>query len=256
VTKVLDLQAGDTVKVVTETSTSSNFGSANISHFIMMWLTPIDTAQQTWTPPQVTGFQLLAGTPPGNGTGQLANVLNSKLANDLNFLLHRPYLTVHQTTAQTSLVRNAFTKCTMQSTVGLVHGGVGDNYHGWSSANNNYVAPVSGWYLAVAEVNAATTSTANSGDSLIAGFSVPTSGGLASPTSNHAPPDWYQHLLVANSWTYPTGATALNVYYLAAGETIAPVVQYQGSTASTWATDVTGRGGVFNSHFNVIWMSN
>jgi hypothetical protein len=79
---------------------------------------------------------------------------------------------------------------------------------------------------------------------------VPTSGGFTSPTSGSAPPDWYQELLVANQWTYPTGATGIGLYYLLAGETIAPVAQYVGAT---WATDVTHS---FLSHFNVIWMSN
>lgn len=252
-TKVLDLHAGDVVEVVTETSTTSNFGTANVSHFIMSWLTPINTSTQSWTPPDVTGFQFVAGNPPGAGTGNLVTLLNTKLANDVNFLLNRPYCTVHQTSTQTALSVNAWHPVTMQSTVGLVHGGVGDNYAGWSSANNNYVAPVSGWYLAVGEFNAATITTANSYNALIAGFSVPTSGGVTSPTSGGAPPDWFQHLLVGNGWTFPTGATAMNVYYLLAGETIAPAAQYQSGTATTWATDVTHG---FDSHFNVIWMSN
>ena len=250
-TKILDLHAGDVVEVVTEVSSTSNFGSGNLSHFIMSWLAPVNTSTQSWTPPDVTGFQFAAGSPPG--ASGLVSLLNAKLANDVNFLLNRPYCAVHQTSTQTGLSANAWHPVTMQSTVGLVHGSLGDNYAGWSTAANHYVAPVNGWYLAVEELNAATITTANSYNSLIAGFSVPTSGGVTSPTTGSAPPDWFQQLLVGNSWTYPTGATGMNVYYLLAGETIGPVAQYQSGTATTWGTDVTHG---FDSHFNVIWLSN
>jgi hypothetical protein len=253
VTKILDLNAGDLLEIVTETSANTAFGTANVSHFIMTWLAPINTSKQTWVPPDVTGFQFSAATPPGTAATGLVTVLNTKLANDINFLLNKPYLTVHQTTASVAQSVNAWHPMTMQSTLGLVHASLGDNYSGWSSANNNYVAPVSGWYLCVAELNAATITTANSYNSLIAGFSVPTSGGVASPTSGSAPPDWYQQLNVSNAWTYPTGATAMNVYYLLAGETIAPVAQYKSGTATTWTSDITHG---FLSHFNCIWMSN
>jgi hypothetical protein len=253
VTKVLDLHAGDVVEVVTETSTASAFGTANVSHFIMSWLAPISGVTQSWTPPDVTGFQFVAGNSPGTGGTNLVTLMNAKIANDVNFLLNRPYCTVHQTSAQTGLSVNAWHPVTMQSNLGLVHGSLGDNYAGWSAANNNYAAPVNGWYLAVEEVNAATITTANSYNALVAGFSVPTSGGVASPTSGNAPPDWFQHLLVGNAWTYPTGAAGMNVYYLLAGETIAPSAQYQSGTATTWGTDVTHG---FDSHFSVVWLSN
>jgi len=250
VTKVLGLHAGDTVSCFAETSTSTNFGSANVSHWVMTWLAPIATATQSWTPPNVTGFQFQAGNAPGNGTGGLVGLMNTKIANDINFLLNRPYCMVHQTTAQTSLANTTWTSITMQSTVTQFHGDIQDNYNAWNSGANHYVAPVAGWYLAVAELNAATTSTANSHFSLACGFSVPVSGGFTSPTSGTAPPDWYQNMLVSNTWTYPTGATGIGLYYLLPGETIAPVAQYFGAT---WGTDVTHG---FDSHFNVIWMSN
>jgi hypothetical protein len=250
-TKVLDLHAGDVVEVVTEVSTTSAFGNANVSHFIMSWLAPINTATQSWVPPDVTGFQFQAGSPPGSAG--LVSLFNTKLANDINFLLNRPYCTVHQTATQTGLSVNAWHPMTMQSTVGLVHGGLGDNYAGWSTAAQHYVAPVNGWYLAVEELNCATITTVNSYNALLAGFSVPTSGGVTMPTSGNAPPDYFQHLLVGNSWTYPTGATGMNVYYLAAGESIGPNAQYQSGTATTWATDVTHG---FDSHFSVLWLSN
>lgn len=255
VTKLLDLNKGDTVKTVTVTSANTSFGTANVSHFIMAWMCPIATSTQAWTPPDVTGFTFQAGTPPGTAASSLVTVMNTKIANDINFLLNRPYLSVHQTTAQTAQTQNTWHTITMQSTVGLVHGSNGDNYAGWSSANNWYVAPVNGWYMAIEEISAATTSTSSSGNSLVAGFSVPTSGGVTSPTTDnngHAgQPDWYQQIMVTNSWTYPTGATGIGMYYLLAGETIQPCAMYQAS--GTWGTDVTHN---FDSHFNVIWMSN
>lgn len=245
-TKVLDLNAGDTVSVYANVSTATDFGSANVSHFIMNWLAPINSSEQSWSPPDVTGFQFQAGNQPGTGTGGLVTIMNTKIANDINFLLNRPYCMVHQTTVQTSIAQTTWTSITMQSTVGQIHSSLGDNYSGWSAASNYYVAPVAGWYLAVAELNAATTATANSHYSLVCGFSVPTSGGVTAPTK----PDWYQEMLVSNTWTYPTGATGIGLYYLLPGETIAPVAQYIGAT---WGTDVTHG---FASHFNVIWMSN
>jgi hypothetical protein len=401
VTKVLDLQAGDVVKVVAVTSAGTEFGNANVSHFIMTWMGSINSAVQHWTPPEVTGFQFKAGTPPEsvvnlvgnpyfaggnsaewfgfNGTysvtstipaggyyqyaakytnnGSAAGALeytgtiganpgevyyvsswvnstastiqfgfdftlngtyvttvtnnytvpsgvwtqlstsftaptsfginemyprigfptangailyaqgvivsadqealsplfNQKLANDINFLLNRPYLTVHQTAATGSLLANANIPITMQSVGGLVHGSLGDNYNGWNSGSNKYVAPVNGWYLAVEEISAATISTANSGNSFSAGFSVPTSGGLAAPTTPQAMPDLYQQIMVGQAWTYPTGATAIGTYYLLAGESIAPSARLFSGTAVTWSTDVTHS---FDSHFSVIWMSN
>ena len=191
------------------------------------------------------------GTPPGTAPTQLAGLMNTKIANDINFVLNRPYLTVHQTTAQTSLVSNTFSSITMQSTVGLIHGSIGDNYGGWNVSTNRYVAPVNGWYLAVTEVNAATVGS-TTGNSIVAGFSVPTSGGITSPTSNFGQPDWYQQLMVGNGWTYPTGATGIGIYYLLAGETIAPAGMYQ-RASGTWGTDVTHS---FDSHFACIWLSN
>lgn len=400
VTKVLDLNAGDTVTVVAQTSAGAGFGQSNVSHFIMLWMCPISGSNPLpWEPPDVTGFNWSAGYPPGTvlngnpyfansgagwagfdgnfgttgsppvtgpygtagaftittsgagacmresgalftaasntqycvsawvystlstcvlgfewrdqngniistaatttfnitpgvwqqvvstqtsspGTSQgcprlaptdgvnntiyaegvvvtqgqppLVNQMQSKLVNDVNFLLNRPYCTVHQTSTNTGLSVNAWHSPTMQSTVGLVHSSIGDNYNGWNVANNAYAAPVNGWYLAVSEINAATNSTVNSQNSLIAGLSVPTSGGINSPTSGSGPPDWYQNMLVTNVWTYPTGCTAMGVYYLLDGETIAPTMQYQ-AASGTWATDVTHG---FESHFNVIWLSN
>jgi hypothetical protein len=254
-TKVLGLHQGDTVSVFTQLDTAASFGNANVSHFCMGWMSPINTTTQSWTPPDVTGFQFQAGNQPGTGANGLVTIMNTKIANDINFLLNRPYCQVHQTTAQTSLANTTWTSVLMQSTVTQFHGDLQDNYNGWSTANNHYVAPVAGWYLAVMEVAAATTSTANSHFQILAGFSVPTSGGFTSPTSTgassgSAPPDVFQQIMVANGGTWPSGATAMNLYYLLPGETIAPVAKYIGAT---WATSIVNN---FASHFSVIWMSN
>lgn len=252
VTKILDLHAGDTVQGAVFPSTGTSLGSNGISRFVMVWMSSIATSTQSWSPPDVSGFQFQAGTSPGTAATQLAGIMNTKIANDFNFLLNRPYCTVHQTIAQTALTSNVPAAITMDAVSGLVHGSNGDNYGGWSTANNYYVAQVPGWYLAVSEIGAATVATTNSGNLLAAGFSVPTSGGITSPTSPQGQPDLYQKLTVANNWSYPSGATAVGCYYLSTGETIAPsAVYYQGGSVSTWATDAS-----FHSHFNVFWVSN
>jgi len=249
VTKILDLQQFDRVaidvKSTVQCTVSTTF--AGSSHFIAAWLAPVVTGTQTWTNPEVTGFTFQAATPPGTGAGQLANLLNTKLANDVNFLLKRPYATVKQTSAQTGLAVNVPVSITMNSVAGLVHGSAGDNYAGWSSGSNWYAAPVPGWYLAVEEISYVP---GNAASVVTAGFSVPTSGGLNSPT---AQPDWYQALQVPAAGANPGGATAVGVYYLNTGEHIQPCARYQSGTAATWSTD-TSHG--FNSHFEVMWLSN
>lgn len=394
VTKLFDLNAGDTVQVITATSVTAAFGSANYSHFIMNWMGALNSSAQSWKPPNVTGFQFAAGTPPesitnivqnsyftagtnkwtgfngsftvtsspaagapypnagvyvnngsasgameGGGTFQvdptevvyldawtwtsgtviqagfdfensgtyvtsvlsnftvptqtwklislpvtapslainsayarvgtpsgsgatiqtqailagfqrpLAPQLNEKIANDLNFLINRPYLMARQTTATSGTVNTAIT-VPMQTATGLIHNTFGDNYGGWNGTA--YTAQVPGWYLAVEEIGAATRSTANSGDSLTAGFSVPTSGGVPAPTTPQSMPDWYQQIQVAGSWTYPTAATAIGAYYLNTGESIYPSARYQSGTATSWTTDTSHS---FNSQFSLIWLS-
>jgi len=176
--------------------------------------------------------------------------MNTKIANDLNFLLNRPYLMVHQSTAQSSTV-NQFVPVTMQAVGGLVHGSTGDNYGGWSAVNNKYTAQVAGWYLAVEEISV--TAGAGASDQITAGFSVPTSGGFASPATSHGQPDWYQSLPLVSGGTQPAGATAIGCYYLNQGETIAPAMMYQSQARTAWTTDVTHN---FNSHFELLWLSN
>lgn len=248
VTRVLDLNAGDTVACFMHSSNAQTFSGGGVPHWVMAYMSPISSGTQTWVPPEVTGFQFQAATPPN----ALPNLLNTKLANDINFLLNKPYLLARQTSAQTGLAVNTWQSITMNSVTGLIHSTAGDNYAGWSSGNNWYVAPVNGWYLAIAEIAAATQATVT-GNHFTAGFSVPTSGGVNAPTSSHGMPDWYQALPVAQAGTWPTGATAIGCYYLNAGEHIAPYANYRSGTATTWNTDVSHG---FQSHFEVFWVSN
>lgn len=398
VTKLLDLEAGDVIKAVSVTSAGTNYGNANVSHFILTWMAPLNSSVQNWTPPDVTGFTLSAGTPPESVTSLTANpyfafgssagwsgyngsytvtsspaagapyqyaavyvnngsaigalegtsantfavlpnqvfypsawvhatsspvqlgfdfmnkgtyvttvtadltvptgtwtnistaltvpsmainagyvrigfptangatlqtqavlaglnqplsvVLNQRLANDVNFLYNRPVLSVHQTAATTANANANFSPA-MQAATGLVHASLGDNYGGWGSGANAYTAQVAGWYLAMTEINS--TTAASSGSALVAGFSVPTSGGITAPTSPKTIPDWYQELRVQSGWTHPTGATAVGCYYLLEGESIAPSAQLLSGTASTTVTDVTHG---FDSHFDLVWLSN
>lgn len=252
VTRVLDLQKGDTVSAFINPTVAATYTTVAMppSRLVMVWMDAIASSTLSWSPPEVTGFQFQAATPPGTGAGQLANIMNTKIANDVNFLLNRPYLMARQSTAQTGLTVNSFVSITMQTVAGVVHNSLGDNYGGWSAASNWYAAPVPGWYLAVAEIAAATTTTAPG--QLTAGFSVPVSGGIASPASGGGQPDRYQALPVSSS-TWPTGATAIGCYYLNTGEHIAPFAMWQSGASTTWSTDISHG---FNSHFSVIWLSN
>lgn len=250
-TKILDLNAGDTISTFIQASTGPQLLSAvNYSHWNMVWMGAITGGGLTWVPPEVTGFQFQAATPPGTAPTQLAGIMNSKIANDLNFLLNRPYLTVRQSTAQTSTV-NTFVPITMQTVAGLVHNSAGDNYGGWSAVNNRYTAQVAGWYLAVEEI--AIAANAGASDQITAGFSVPTSGGFASPATSHGQPDWYQSMPHVSGGTQPAGVTAIGCYYLNKGETIAPAAMFQSTARTSFSTDVTHN---FNSHFELLWLSN
>lgn len=68
VTKVLDLEAGDTVSVVVEPTTNATVGGSSYeSRWIMTWLSPLSGGMLR-NPPDVTGFQLAAGTAPESVT--------------------------------------------------------------------------------------------------------------------------------------------------------------------------------------------
>ena len=157
ITRMLDLNAGDTVQVfgLSSVSTSLNStGSAN--KWDLIWMCPSGAVPVSGlTPPDVYGFRFAAGTP----AAQLPSLFQSKLGNDLNFILYRPYLTVYQSVAQTGLPNNTFESITMNQVQGPIHGTLGDNYGGWNAGSNYYAAPVAGWYLVVAEYSMAVQTT-------------------------------------------------------------------------------------------------
>jgi hypothetical protein len=246
-TRVFDLNAGDTVNTYCFQDSGGALtlaGASNASsRMLLIYVSPFGSGL-TYTPPN-TAFRWMAGQASGTA---LTSLLNTHLGNDTNFLINRPYFTGYQGTAQTGFTNNSgFHQLTIDTVGGLIHGSAGDNYGGWSAGNHWYAAPVAGWYLVVAEVFV-TNPTTTTGY-VTAGIFCSTSGGLT-PTST---PDWYQHLFYNITSEGPTGACAIGLYYLAAGEYVYPMVQTQDWTAGTWGTSVSGGSGVY-PQFSVFWI--
>jgi hypothetical protein len=248
--RVLDLNAGDTVSLY---CFQNSGGSLNLSgtgpntngssRILLIWLAPFASGL-TYTPPN-TAFRWMAGQASG---GALLSLLNTHLGNDISFLLNRPYFTGYQASAQSGFANNSgFYQVTIDTVGGLVHGSAGDSYGGWSASNHWYVAQVAGWYLVVAEVFASNPTTTTG--YVTAGIFCSTSGGLTPA----ATPDWYQHLYYNVTGSGPTGACAIGLYYLAAGEYVYPMIQTQDWTATTWGTTVSGTSGVY-SQFSCFWV--
>lgn len=237
VTLLLDLQAGDTVTLVTFSSVTQTLGSAFLSRLCLAWMgvTAGSNNSVSFTPP-VTGFRWQAGTP---GTS-LVTQFQQRLTNDLSFMLQRPYLMTIQTVAQTGLTQNAFHTVVLDTVQGPVHASAGDNYGGWTSGSSNkYTAVRSGWYLVLGRFLQVSSSVTMS---LVAGFTQ-SPAGLSSP-------DQYQHISATTSTLVP-GAEAVGMYYLRAGDTIQPQYQQQDGDA-TFATSVTTG---HRSTFGCIWLS-
>lgn len=251
ITRMLDLNAGDTVSAFGYNTQSGGTSLSNVfyTRLIMVWFNAISSSSGlTWTPPDVHGQLLQAGTAPGTGAGQLVPLFNAKIANDLNFLLNKPYLLSRQTTAQSGLANTTFSTITMDTVSGPIHSSTGDNYSGWDSGNHRYQAKVAGWYLAVGEFSMAPN--ASTAGTLVAALNVPSSGGLSAPSGALGPPDWYQELVPVTTGG-PSAATALGLYYLNVGETIQPQIQWI-NASGTYSTSVSS----FNSTFNVLWICN
>lgn len=247
VTRVLDLQAGDTVSAFCwqNDSGSVNLSTNNTTRFLVAWMAGTGQSSPTWTPPDTT-YRWQAGTP-GN---QLPALFQQHLANDLNFLIYKPYFTAIQTTAQSGFgTATAFETMTGWTVGGQVHSTNGDPYSGWSSGNNYWVAPVNGWYLCILECFA-TYSNSNVG-TLEAGLYVPTSGG-SPPPSPGWPPDIYQMIHTTQGSVLQPSATAMGFYYLLEGEYVQPQIGTINYTTTTWGTYV-GTPGI-NSQFSVIWV--
>ena len=238
VTRLLDLEAGDTVKLVAASNTTGNvLGSAFQSRLCSLWMSALapSSGAWSWAPPD-TGFRWQAGTPGSALAGQF----QEHLTNDLSFLIERPYLLAWQNVTQAGLTQDAWHTITMDTALGIVHATPGDPYGGWhSGASNHYAAPVPGWYLVVAGYAPAVP--ASTPASCLAGI-------LQSPAGSSSP-DQYQRISTSSSGFLP-GAEAIGVYYLRAGDTITP--QYQQQDGGTFATaGVAGH----ESMLGIVWLS-
>lgn len=238
VTRLLDLQAGDTVKLVTQSNTTGNvLGSAFQSRLVSLWMSALapSSGAWSWTPPD-TGFRWQAGTPGSTLTTQFP----LHLTNDLSFLVQRPYLLAYQGTAQTGLSQNAFHTITMDTVAGRVHGSAGDSYGGWRTTSGGlYAAPAAGWYLVLAGYSQSVPGTVPA--SCIAGI-------LQTPAGINTP-DQYQRISTSSGAFLP-GAEAIGAYYLRQGDTVQP--QYQQQDGGTFSTAVTAG---HESSFGCVWLS-
>jgi len=240
ITRLLDLQAGDTVKLVTTTSATggNSLGSAYPSRLVSLWLSALapSNGAWSWTPPD-TGFRWQAGTPGS----QLPALFAEHLTNDLSFLVERPYLLNYQGTAQAGLTQNAFHTITMTgSPAGLVHASAGDPYGGWQTGSGGYYeAQAAGWYLVVE--NFAQAVPAATPASCVAGI-------LQTPAGANSP-DWYQQVSTTSGSLLP-GAEGIGAYYLREGDTVQP--QYEQQDGGTFSTTISAG---HQSSFGVCWLS-
>ena len=210
----------------------------------MLYLCPYSTGGVLSFTPPLTSFHWFAGLP---ATDLLA-YLNEHLGNDLNFLVNRPYFTGYQKTAQTGLTNGSWYAVTIDTPGGLVHGNPGDNYGGWSSSSNSYVAQQPGWYLVIAEVYASVPTAATG--FLSAGINCPSSGGV-NPTTG---PDQYQTVFFpTDSGTIYPGAFAMGMYYLAVGESVQPMIRAT-NWGGSWGTAVKTSPAVA-SQFGCFWLA-
>ena len=234
---LVDLNAGDTIQLVTQQSSGStqtcgvNDGPLLLVLYLgMLGVPPITPVAADPT------FLYQAATPGTSMPGQF----NAHLANDLVLLTQRPYFLGYQGTQQNGINMATSYPVSIDTVGGLVHASNGDNYSGWNSGSNYYVCQVPGWYLAVQETFFITpTLTVNPMSR--AGFIVNPGGVTAQ--------DWYQQ---NNEWTGGggSGAAAVGIYYLRAGDTITPALTSFNSAGTATSTTVTG----FNSHFELMWL--
>jgi hypothetical protein len=244
-TQIFSLQAGDTVAMMAQQDTGSSLALANtdFSRMFLAWLGEEGVPSTLWTPPD-TSFRWTAGTP---GI-QLPGLFQQHVANDLGFLVNRPYLMAYQTQAQSGFANNSWNTIVLDTVEGIIHSDTGDNYSGWTSGSSNlYTSQAAGWYLAVAEYFGTYATTASTAGTA-AGFAVSSSGGRTPGSS----PDWYQEMFPSSA-TYPPGATAVGLYFLDVGETIQPQLRGDDYASSTWGTQ-TATG--INSHMELVWLSN
>lgn len=247
-TQIFSLRAGDQVSVTIRQNSGSPLTLSNQhqSRLFLTWLgdwTTPGSVQTGFTPPD-PAFRWQAGT---DGSA-LPGLFTEHLANDLGFLTCHPYFLGYQTTAQSGLPQNQFSTVALDTITGIAHGDNGDPWGGWSAANHWWAPPVNGWYLVVGEE----TATAPSGTaSVVAGLSVPTSGGY--PPSQ--PVDYYQHQLASTNGALPPAGTIAGAYYLLAGETIQAQIQAQDYGGTFGTVTGTNDGGIRTSHLEIVWLS-
>lgn len=234
-TQIFSLNAGDTIKLRAQASVAATTSTSNPARLVVLFVGQRGAPSPLPHAPD-TSFLWTAGTP-----GPVDSLFNSHIANDLLFLTQRPYFMGYQGTAQTGITPGTATSMTMDTVGGILHADSGDNYSGWNSVGNKYVAKVSGWYLAVEEVflNAATLT------------STPSVLALLGPNPNGTDSwDRYQQANMIGS-ANGSGATAVSYYYLRAGDSIQPGIETYDSSATTISSYVaTG----VNSHFELVYL--
>lgn len=254
VVRILNLHAGDVVSAIGQQTSGGalpllpSYGTRLIGAY-MGQLAALGTTL-TYSVPDPS-FRWQAGALAGTA---LTAAMNLHLGNDISFLMNRPYLTAHQSTPQSFGTASAtFEKITMDTVAPLPYGGTGngDNYGGWSSADNWYVSQVAGWYLCVADLYAVPPVSGTTA-LLTAGLLVNSSGGIT-PSST---PDIYQQVTypIAATTGLPPGATAIGLYYLNPGEHVHPVLAQQ-NWGGTWGTYVATSNPQTYSQFSVFWVS-
>jgi hypothetical protein len=245
-TALLDLNAGDTVKLMTYNNLSGGAGLNNGAKapckLLLQWMGALGVPSTLWNNPD-TSYRWAAGTP----ANQMAATFNQYLTNDLGFLVNRPYLLSTQTTQQTGLVTGA--EVTVTTAVGgRVHASNGDNYSGWTSGSSNlYTCQRAGWYLAVGSYIISNLGSGHN-TNIIGQAKIP---GIAGSGQNSVQ-YWGQHV-PSESASLSPGADFVNVVYLGVGDTIQPQIMVQ-STLANFQTSVnqviTGQA----STFGLVWL--
>lgn len=247
-TVILSLVAGDTVSLAVRQDSGSalTLSATSATRFFLTWLCNAGPPQGNWVPPDTT-YRWVSGTSPA----ELPGLFQNHLANDLGFLVNRPYLLAYQSVGQSGLPVGSFSTVTMDSVSGIVHGDNGDPWSGWTpGAGNLYTAPVDGWWLTVAEYLTGPSSSA--GATVTAGIQPSTSGGVTPAY----PVDWWQANVATPSASVGGGATAVGLSYALAGETLTPAVMGSGFPSPYPTLTGQQNSGVAASSFAAVWISN
>lgn len=233
---MFDLNAGDTIQLAAQQQSGSSQNALPGSILVVLYLGAQGIGSPVPSLPDPNYF-FIAGTP----ASQNASVLSQHMANDLNFLLNKPYFLGWQSVAQTGATQGSATALNLDKIQGLVHATAGDPWSGWNATTKAWAAPVPGWYLAVEEIFAVPPTLANASCAAQLALSVP---GLTAQDS-------YQQNNCASGVTN-TGAAAVGYYYLRAGDTITPMFTDSGFFSS--GTAGTNVAGGTNSHLEIVWI--